>query len=139
MMRPRPVLWSLIPLVLVSAACRRTHDAGQLTELQRARSGTLAVVLLSPTGALHHGRDTFAIEFRSASDGTLVDVGAVKVTAMMPMGGTPMFGRIDVAKTDVPGRYLGRSDLSMSGMWRTTVEWNGPSGQGSVNLPATVQ
>ena len=100
---------------------------------------TLDVVVLSPTGALRHGRDAFALEFRSASGGALVDVGTVKATAMMPMGGTPMLGSIGVTKTDTPGRYMASSDLSMSGLWRTTIEWNGSLGQGFVTISAHVQ
>jgi len=111
----------------------------KLTEFQRVRSGMLDVVLLSPGDALHHGRDTFFVEFRSASDGSLVDVGAVKGSATMPMAGTPMIASVDVKRTNVPGRYEAASDFSMAGTWRTTIEWNGPAGQGSVTLSGNVQ
>jgi len=99
----------------------------------------LDVVLLSPTGALHHGKDMFVIEFRAASDGALVDVGKVKGSATMAMAGSPMLGSIDIEKSNVTGRYEARSDLSMAGTWRTTIEWTGPAGQGSVTFPGSVQ
>jgi YtkA-like protein len=133
------VVSRVMAVVLLSAACGRSNGASTLTELHRVRSGSLDVVLLSRTGALHHGRDALAVEFRSASSGTLVDVGSVKASAVMPMGGTPMLGRVELTKTEVPGRYAATSDFSMAGTWRTTFEWNGPSGQGSVTLSTTVQ
>ncbi len=123
-------------LISIVAACGGGDRA--LTELQKVRSGTLDVVLLSPHGALRHGKDDFVFEFRSA-DGTLIDVGGVRATASMPMSGMPMFGSIDVQRTDMPGRYRADGDLSMAGTWRLTIEWNGQAGQGSVSLPGTVQ
>jgi hypothetical protein len=97
------------------------------------------VVLLSPTGAVRHGKDSFVVEFRSASDGALIDVGAVKAGATMPMGGTPMLGSIDIKKSDVPGRYEATSDLSMAGTWRINLEWNGPAGRGTLAFSGSVQ
>jgi hypothetical protein len=97
----------------------------------------LDVVILSPHETLRHGRDDFIIEFKSA-DGTLVDAGDVRATASMPMPGIPMFGSIDVQKTETPGRYAASGEFSMAGTWRVTVEWNGPAGPGSVNFSGTV-
>jgi hypothetical protein len=132
--------WALTAfLVVVAAACGRGNDSGKLTEVQRVRSGMLDVVLLSPRDAIHHGKDIFAIEFRSAPGGTLVDVGTVTGKATMPMAGMPMLGSIDVARTNVPGRYEAHSDLSMAGTWRMAIEWSGPTGQGSVTFAWTVQ
>ncbi len=96
------------------------------------------VVLLSPRDAIRHGKDAFVIEFRAASEGTLVDVGTVKGNATMPMAGMPMLGRIDVTRTNVAGRYEASSDLSMAGTWRMAIEWNGPMAQGSVTFSGTV-
>jgi YtkA-like protein len=109
------------------------------TELERIRSGMVDVVLLSPRDALRHGKDAFVIEFRSASGGALVDVGQVRGSATMPMAGTPMFGTVDVQRTDVPGRYAANGDFSMAGTWRMTIQWDGPAGQGSVTFPGSVQ
>src|SRR5438093_13620098 len=117
----RPLdVWLLVASLSLSLACGRGGDARKLNELQRVRSGMLDVLILSPADALRHGKDTFAIEFRSASGGTLVDVGTVKATATMAMAGTPMLGGIDVKRTEIAGRYEAASDLSMAGTWRTT-------------------
>ena len=123
----------LLVAVALSAGC---GGRVQMTELQRVKSEMLDVVLLSPHDALRHGNDTFIIEFRS--NGQLVDVGTVRATAGMPMAGTPMFGTIDVQRTDIAGRYAASGQFDMAGTWRTTVEWDGPAGHGSITFSGTV-
>jgi YtkA-like protein len=110
-----------------------------MTELQRVRSGTVDVVLLSPRDALRHGKDTFFVEFRAIPDGTLIDAGNVRATANMPMPGMAMFGNIEVQRTSVLGRYAANSEFEMAGTWRMAIEWDGPSGKGSVAFSGTVQ
>jgi hypothetical protein len=122
-------------LVLLLAAC----GGGQLTELQRVKSGQLDVVLLSPRDAIKHGQDSFVIEFRSAESGALVDVGNVTGSATMPMPGSPMFGNLDIRKTSVAGRYTADAKIEMAGTWRTTILWQGPSSSGSVTFSGNVQ
>ena len=95
-------------------------------------------VLLSPQDGLRHGKDVRR-QFRSVPGGALVDVGNVRATATMPMAGTPMFGTLDVQRTDVPGRYAANGEFSMAGTWRMTIEWDGPAGHGSVTFPGGVQ
>src|SRR5262245_24855443 len=131
------LLATLATTLITIVACK--SDSGTLTELQRVRSGMLDVVLLSPRDALRHGQDSFVIEFRSASGGALVDVGAVKGSATMPMPGAPMLGGLDVKRTATPGRYEATSDFAMAGTWRTTIEWDGGAGHGAVTFSGTVQ
>jgi hypothetical protein len=129
----------MIGIGMLSAACANSPEE-TLTELQRQREGAVDVVLLSARGGLRRGGDTFVVEFRSVSSGSLVDVGTVSTTAIMPMAGMPMMpGMIDVAKTDVTGRYTATGNLSMAGTWRLTIQWEGPAGRGSVTFPASVQ
>jgi len=61
--------------------------------VQTVRSGQMEIVLLSPTGTLRSGRNTFTIEFRSPTR-ELVDVGTVRVAANMPMPGMVMPGNV---------------------------------------------
>jgi hypothetical protein len=129
--------WVVVSAV-VAAGCR-SSDTANLTELQRVKSGTLDVVLLSPRDALRHGKDEFTIEFRAASDGRLVDVGEVRGGASMPMAGTPMLGSLDVTRTSVAGRYAATGEFSMAGTWRLSIEWDGPAGRGSVAFSGAVQ
>jgi len=132
--------WSVVFMMAAAAAgCTRTTDATKMTELQRVRSGTVDVVLLSPSDSLHRGKDAFVVEFRSASDGNPVDVGNVRATANMPMPGMAMFGKIDVQPTAVPGRYAAASEFEMAGTWRMAIEWDGPAGKGSVAFSRAVQ
>ena len=100
-MNRRSLVCLFVCCVLALAACGGA--SANLTELQRVKSGNLDVVLLSPHDAIRHGQDSFAVEFRSA-DGSLVDVGDVKVSATMPMPGAPMFGTLDVKKSATAGR-----------------------------------
>ena len=124
-------------LILATAACSSSN--AKLTEVQRVRSGMLDVVVLSPHEAIKHGKDSFVIEFRSTSNGTLVDVGDVKGGASMSMSGTPMLGSVDVKKGDQPGRYNADAQLDMAGTWRLTLEWDGPAGKGSAAFSGSVQ
>ena len=122
-------------IAAVAAGCR----TAKLTELQKVRSGAVDVVLLSPGDGLKRGRDAFVIEFRSASGGTLIDVGKVQATATMPMPGTPMFGTIDVSAIRCCRAIRRDSEFSMAGTWRMTIQWDGPAGRGSAAFSGSVQ
>ncbi|MBK5299140.1 MAG: CusA/CzcA family heavy metal efflux RND transporter [Vicinamibacteria bacterium] len=106
--------------------------------VQTVRSGDLAIVLLSPTGTLGTGRNTFTVEFRRLS-GDLVDVGTVRAAANMSMPGMAMSGNFQVRPTGVPGRYAATAEFGMAGSWPMSVDWDGPAGRGSVNFQGTVQ
>jgi Cu(I)/Ag(I) efflux system membrane protein CusA/SilA len=114
-----------------------TQSAGAI--VQTIRAGDLDIVLLSPTGSLRQGRNGFTLEFRRTGTTTLVDVGTVRATANMTMPGMVMSGGLEVAPTGVPGRYAASGEFGMAGAWPMTIEWNGPSGQGSVNFQGGVQ
>src|SRR5439155_26599770 len=73
--------------------------------VHRMRSGNLEILLVSPTGALQQGRSTFSIEFHSADSGALVDVGAVRASANMPMPGMVMPSGMQVQPAGVPAGY----------------------------------
>ena len=131
---------ALVLLVLTGSGCRSTDRTGTLGELHRVRSGDLDVVLLSEDGPLKHDEDTFALEFRTTADGTLVDAGQVKAMATMPMPGmAPMVSDVSVERTGTIGRYAGTASLSMAGTWRITVEWDGPRGSGSAAFVPMIQ
>jgi hypothetical protein len=128
----------MVMAAAVSAAGCGGGASAPLTQLESVKAGALQVVLLADHESLRHGTDVFVFEFRSES-GALVDVGAVKAGASMPMAGMPMFGTIDVQRTDVPGRYAAAGEFSMAGRWRITVEWDGPQGRGQVSFSGSVQ
>ena len=128
---------SILLIVLLAAVTGCTKNSS-LMEVQRIKSGTLEIVLLSPDGALHQ-KDPFTIEFRSQAGGALVDVGTVRASANMPMPGMPMFGTFEVKPADAPGRYTAKGQLDMTGGWRIALEWDGPGGKGKVEFTGTVQ
>ena len=107
--------------------------------VQTVRAGDLDIGLLSPTGTLRQGRNSFTFEFRRTGTTTLVDVGTVRVSANMPMPGMVMSGGLQVTPTGVPGRYAATAEFGMAGAWQMAIEWNGPAGHGSVNFQGGVQ
>lgn len=118
-----------------------SNDAENTTEVARARSGNVDVVLLAEQPALNRGMAAFTIEFHEASEAApLVDAGAVKASAVMPMAGmAPMMASVDVAPTATAGRYAASTELTMVGEWRIAVEWDGPAGRGAATLLPKVQ
>jgi Cu(I)/Ag(I) efflux system membrane protein CusA/SilA len=107
--------------------------------VQTVRAGDFDVVLLSPSGTLRQGRNTFTIEFRRSGTDTLVDVGTVRASANMPMPGMVMSSGLQLTPTDVPGRYTAAAEFGMAGAWQMAIDWDGPAGKGSVNFEGGVQ
>ena len=114
-----------------------SHD-GAGTVVQTVTSGDLRISVVSDTGAIHQGRNTFAIEFRDA-DRRLVDVGSVSVSAAMPMPGMVMSGGVQVQPSGVPGRYDAAAEFGMAGAWQFRIDWTGDRGAGSVAFEGRVQ
>ena len=135
----RPALWALIAVIACAGTACTRNSTAELRELQRVQSEGLDVVLLSERDRLRFGKDSFVIEFRSVANGNLVDVGNVSGSATMSMAGTPMLGGLAMSRTDVAGRYAATSDLTMTGTWRVTVQWDGPAGKGSASFSSDVQ
>ena len=128
----------VVTALAVTAACGGSPgESADQIELHRVRSGDLDIVLLSSDGSITHGKDAFTVEFRRGD--ALVDVGTVKAAATMPMAGmAPMMGSVFLEGGDVPGRFRADTDLSMSGGWNLTIEWDGPAGVGTASFPAIV-
>jgi hypothetical protein len=133
-----------IALVVMAAAltqrwrAHRAVDSPAGAPVQQIRSGDLTIVLSSPTGALHMGRNAYTFEFRGAN-GSLIDVGAVRSSANMTMPGMAMSGGVEVSRTTVPGRYQATADFGMAGAWKMAIEWDGPAGRGSVDFEGPVR
>lgn len=110
-----------------------------MRELQRVKADALEVVLLAPSDALAKGKGFAILEFHD-TNGSLVDVGMVKVNATMSMAGmAPMIGGSEAKPTPAPGRYELATDFSMAGSWQLAIEWDGPKGRGSARMPGTVR
>jgi Cu(I)/Ag(I) efflux system membrane protein CusA/SilA len=137
---------AVVLVALISFAVWRTRQgdnepaarsAGAV--VQTIRAGDLDIALLSPTGTLRQGRNSFTFEFRRTGTTALVDVGSVRASANMTMPGMVMSGGVQVTPTGVPGRYAATAEFGMAGAWPMSIEWNGPAGQGSVNFQGGVQ
>jgi hypothetical protein len=107
--------------------------------LETVRAGDLVFTLSNATGGLAQGRNTFQLEFRSASSGALVDVGTVELAASMAMPGMVMSSPVTVTPAGRAGVYNVTAELGMSGSWQMSLEWRGPTGGGSANFEGNVQ
>jgi Cu(I)/Ag(I) efflux system membrane protein CusA/SilA len=107
------------------------------TVIQTVAADEMQISLLSATGALHQGRNTFALEFRDASGG-LVDAGQVRVSAVMSMPGMVMSGGVRVQPSGTAGRYQATGEFEMAGAWQFRVDWAGGVAR-SANFEVTVQ
>jgi Cu(I)/Ag(I) efflux system membrane protein CusA/SilA len=145
---PRTLVAAVLAVGVVGGslvAWRLTHPSGtgagssaNGSVVQTVQSGGMDIVVLSPTGTLRTGRNTFTIEFRSSS-GSLVDVGTVRARANMTMPGMAMSGNVQLRPTDVRGRYAATAEFGMAGAWPISIEWDGPAGRGSANFQGSVQ
>jgi len=132
---------AMIVAAVVLAQTWRAHRAVERPSgepVQQIRAGDLSIVLLSPTGTLHQGRNAYTFEFRDAK-GSLVDVGSVHSSANMTMPGMAMSGGVEVIRTSVPGRYQATAEFGMAGAWKMAIEWDGPAGRGSVDFEGPVR
>jgi copper/silver efflux system protein len=107
--------------------------------VQTIRAGDLDIVLLTPTGMLRQGRNTFAIEFRRTGTTTLVDVGGVSAAGNMSMPGMVMSSGVQVTPTGTPGRFTATAEFGMAGTWRMSIEWDSTAGRRSVQFEGGVQ
>jgi Cu(I)/Ag(I) efflux system membrane protein CusA/SilA len=124
----------------MTAAGNRSNltDSG-MAIVHTERTADFDIVLRSPSGALHTGRNTFVIEFRQATTHELVDVGDVHASANMTMPGMVMPSGLEVSRSNTAGRYQATAEFGMAGTWQVAIEWSGPGGKGSANFQGTVQ
>ena len=128
---------------IVATVWWRSHGSpgalGEVRTIRTVTSGDLSVALLNASGTFRQGRTDFILEFRSERTRRLVDVGTVRVEANMSMPGMPMSGGIEISRTSTPGRYAATGQFGMSGVWKMTVQWDGPAGRGSIPFEGNVQ
>jgi Cu(I)/Ag(I) efflux system membrane protein CusA/SilA len=135
---------AVIAMIVAAVALTQTWRARRAVGIQagapvqQIHSGDLTIMLLSPTGALHQGRNSYTIEFRGPN-GALLDAGTVHTSANMAMPGMVMSGGVEVSRTTVPGRYQATAEFGMAGAWKMAIEWDGPAGRGSVDFEGTVR
>jgi hypothetical protein len=120
-----------------SAAPKAGADRLNLKVIQQKKSGDFTVSLLNETGQLKMGANTLVLEFRTAADDRLADVGEVQINSTMPMPGmSDMIGEVTVTPTGTPGRFTVTSGFSMLGGWNLKLVYG--NGQ-RVNFAVTAQ
>ena len=134
----------LLSLIFVTAAvmagCKGDQvDVSSLKPAATRTVGKLTIVLLNKTGELTQGQSEFVVEFKD-DQGQPVDVSDVQIGSSMTMPGmAPMSGDSGVIQTKQTGIYKVTSNFAMSGAWRFTLSWDGPSGQGHTTFNSNVR
>jgi hypothetical protein len=135
------ILLSLIFVMAgVMAGCKGDQvDVSSLKPAATRTVGKLTIVLLNKTGELTQGQNEFVVEFKD-DQGQPVDVSDVQIGSSMAMPGmAPMSGDSGVTQTKQTGIYKVTSNFVMSGAWRFTLSWDGPSGQGHTTFNSNVR
>jgi len=113
---------------------------GDMKTIQTHTSKDLVITLLSETGELKQGKNDFVLEFRSASTQQPVDVGRVTIASTMAMPGmSPMSAGVELAPVGGTGRYKVKAGFEMSGAWRFSIQWDGPTGKGGTSFNSHVR
>jgi copper/silver efflux system protein len=113
----------------------RTTSAVQGEPFATRIVGDLTISLY---GDLHNGQSEIIVQFKDVN-GQPKDVGEVKSDLGMNMPGMVMHSGSDVAKTSTAGVYRAKIKPQMAGDWAVKLSWNGPAGEGQVDIPVTVK
>jgi Cu(I)/Ag(I) efflux system membrane protein CusA/SilA len=89
-------------------------------------------------GDLQNGKSEVLIRFTD-SNGQPKDVGEVKTGLTMNMPGMVMNSGGEVTKTPSPGVYRAKLQPQMGGDWALKLSWQGPAGEGEVEIPVSVK
>jgi hypothetical protein len=99
---------------------------------------TVDDLTVSLYGDLHNGQSEVLVRFTDSS-GQPKDVGEVKTELSMNMPGMVMHSGSDVTKTSTPGVYRAKVQPQMGGDWAVKLSWQGPAGEGQVEIPVNVK
>jgi hypothetical protein len=99
---------------------------------------TVGELAISLYGDLHNGQSEVLVRFTD-SGGQPKDVGEVKTDLNMNMPGMVMNSGGDVTKTSTPGVYRAKLQPQMGGDWVVKLSWQGPAGDGQVEIPVSVK
>jgi hypothetical protein len=99
---------------------------------------TVGDLTISIFGDLHNGPSEVLVRFTD-SNGQAKDVGEVKTDLVMNMPGMVMNSGSDVAKTGKSGVYRVKLQPQMGGDWVVKLSWQGPAGEGHVEIPVSVR
>lgn len=97
---------------------------------------TVGDLTMSLYGDLHNGQSEVLVRFTD-SGAQPKDVGEVKTNLNMP--GMVMNSGGEVIKTSMPGDYRAKLQPQMGGDWVVKLSWQGPAGEGQVEIPVSVK
>jgi hypothetical protein len=99
---------------------------------------TFGELTISLYGNLHNGQSEVVVRFADAN-GQPKDVGEVKTVLSMNMPGMVMNSGGEVTKTSTPGVYRAKLQPATGGDWLLKLWWQGPAGEGQVEMPVSVK
>ena len=139
-MKKLTVLFSVIGLAVLLAACGSQPSSGGKVIKSAPAGNNLTVSLATADGVLKHGNAEFTLTFADAA-GTPVDVGAVALTFHMPQMGTmaEMNDAATFTTTDTPGVYSGKAAIGSAGEWQVKITYEGAKSRGQASFPITAQ
>jgi hypothetical protein len=114
--------------------------SAELKAIQTRKVKDVVITLLSESGQWTQGKNSFVVEFTSATTKEPVDAGNVTLNTSMSMPGmAPMVADATLSPDKVPGRYLGTISFPDSGTRQVTVTWDGAAGKGSSRFSVPVR
>ena len=113
--------------------------SAELKVIQTQKTKEAVIALKSESGQWTQGKNSFVVEFTSAS-GQPLDAGKVTLSTSMAMPGmAPMIAGATVTPAAGPGRYVGTISFPDGGTRQVTVTWDGPAGKGSAKFSVPVR
>jgi YtkA-like len=114
--------------------------SAELKAIQTRKVKDVVITLLSESGQWTQGKNSFVVDFTSATTKQPVDAGKVMLSTSMAMPGmAPMVADATISPDKVPGRYLGVISFPDSGTRQVTVTWDGAAGKGSTRFSVPVR
>src|SRR5215471_16779445 len=136
----RATMSTVLGMVLLTGFPAALVWGADLKVIQTQKAKDMTITLLSESGQWTQGKNTFVLEFTSATTKQPVDVGKVTLSTSMAMPGmAPMLAGATLTPDKTPGRYLGTISFPDSGARQVTVAWDGPVGKGSTQFSVSVR
>ena len=136
----RMMMGVVLGVVLLTGFSLEAVWGADLKVIQTHKTKDVIVTLLSESGQWTQGKNTFVLEFTSASTKQPVEAGKVTLSTSMSMPGmAPMLAGATLSPDKVPGRYLGTISFPDSGARQVTVAGDGPAGKGSTQFSVSVR
>jgi len=130
----------MLGALLLSSGFGNTLWGAELKPIQTRKTKDVVITLLSESGQWTQGKNSFVLEFTSATTNQPLDVGKVTLNTNMSMPGmAPMVADATLSPDKTPGRYLGTITFPDSGTRQVTVTWDEPAGKGSTRFSIPVR